>query len=47
MEPEYHRPIILCCVLQIDELFRDRRIEPSKKIGDVRMCIDYRQLNEN
>ncbi|KAH8251120.1 hypothetical protein KR032_002652, partial [Drosophila birchii] len=44
---------------QIDELLRDGRIEPSKsphsapiviaakKNGDARMCIDYRQLNEN
>ncbi|KAH8283215.1 hypothetical protein KR054_008814, partial [Drosophila jambulina] len=44
---------------QIDELLRDGRIEPSKsphsapiviaakKNGDVRMCVDYRQLNEN
>ncbi|XP_043064323.1 uncharacterized protein LOC122320261 [Drosophila ficusphila] len=44
---------------QIDELIRDGRIEPSKsphsapiviaakKNGEARMCIDYRQLNEN
>ncbi|KAH8280197.1 hypothetical protein KR054_000160, partial [Drosophila jambulina] len=44
---------------QIDEFLRDGRIEPSKsphsapiviaakKNGDVRMCVDYRQPNEN
>nr|XP_041633078.1 uncharacterized protein LOC121502930 [Drosophila kikkawai] len=44
---------------QINELLRDGRIEPSKsphsapiviaakKNGEVRMCVDYRQLNEN
>ncbi|XP_070854134.1 uncharacterized protein [Drosophila suzukii] len=42
---------------QLDELLRDDRIEPSrsphsaplvlvrKKTGDMRMCVDYRQLN--
>ncbi|XP_070140317.1 uncharacterized protein [Drosophila kikkawai] len=42
---------------QVDELLRDGRIEPSKsphsapivlvgkKTGDIRMCVDYRQLN--
>ncbi|XP_043063798.1 uncharacterized protein LOC122319963 [Drosophila ficusphila] len=44
---------------QMDELIRDGRIEPSKsphsapiviaakKNGEARMCIDYRQLNDN